>query len=285
MDGPKTITPARTLEESFIVKLQGKTILVTGAGSGIGRAISLLLLQKGSRIFAVDKNQQSLLELSEEAGVSKEMLSVQAVDVADAQAVAGLPAVILQQFHELDGVINCAGIIQPFIKIQNLSNEDIEKVMSVNFYGTLNMVRALLPHLLERPEAHIVNISSMGGFLPVPGQSVYGASKAAVKLLTEGLYAELMQTNVHVTVVYPGATQTNIAQNSEVKVPVMTADNAGRFPMLTAERAAQIIAKGIEKNKPRILTGKDAKVMSILYRIAPVYATKLISKKMQALLK
>lgn len=155
--------------------------------------------------------------------------------------------------------------------------------MNVNFYGTLYMTKAFLPHLLERPEAYIVNVSSMGGFLPVPGQSIYGASKAAVKLFTEGLYAELLDTNVHVSVVFPGATKTHITENSGVKAPTMPGRGQS-FQMLSAANAAAIIVTGIEKNSPQIFTGKDSRLMNRLYRINPIYATKLIAKQMKALL-
>jgi short-subunit dehydrogenase len=98
-----------------------------------------------------------------------------------------------------------------------LPYDAIERVLNVNLYGVIYMTKAFLPHLLTRPEAHIVNVSSMGGFFPVPGQSLYGASKAAVKLLTEGLYSELIDTNVRVTAVFPGAIATNISQNSGLR--------------------------------------------------------------------
>ena len=154
--------------------------------------------------------------------------------------------------------------------------------MKVNFYGTLYMIKSFLPHLLDRPEGYIVNVSSMGGFLPVPGQSVYGASKAAVKLLTEGLYAELLDTSVHVSVAFPGATDTNITANSGVKTP--SSNSRQQYNMLSATDAAEIIVKGIEKNKPQIFTGKDSTMMNRLYRLNPVGATKLIAKQMKSLL-
>jgi short-subunit dehydrogenase len=148
------------------------------------------------------------------------------------------------------------------------------------------MTKALLPDLLNRPEGYIVNVSSMGGFLPVPGQGVYGASKAAVKLLTEALYAELKDTNVHVSVVFPGATKTEISKNSGVATPISVDDSKSQnYPMLTAEQAAKIIVDGIKKHKPQIFTGKDSKFMNKLYRINPVYATNFIAKKMKDLLK
>ncbi len=106
------------------------------------------------------------------------------------------------------------------MKLNDLDYEAIERVLDVNLYGTIHVVKAFLPHLLERPVAHLANVSSMGGFLPVPGQTIYGASKAAVKLMTEGLYAELLETNVAVTFVMPGAVSTDITANSGVDVPV-----------------------------------------------------------------
>ncbi len=159
--------------------------------------------------------------------------------------------------------------------------------MNVNFFGTLYMTKAFLPELLKRPEGYIVNVSSMGGFLPVPGQSIYGASKAAVKLMTEGLYAELLDTNVHVSVVFPGATQTHISENSGVKGPTgAEADQAAKkFQMLSASESARIIIDGIEKNKPQIFTGNDSNFMNLLYRLNPVYATNFIAKQMKSLLK
>lgn len=117
------------------------------------------------------------------------------------------------------------------------------------------------PHLLKRPEAHIVNISSMGGFLPVPGQTIYGASKAAVKLLTEGLHAELSGTNVKVTVVFPGGVNTNILKNSGLEMPKPAEGKGKTRTILSAAEAAQIMIDGMEKDKYRVLVGKDARIM------------------------
>ena len=151
----------------------------------------------------------------------------------------------------VDGLINNAGIIQPFVTIEDLDYATIERVLDVNLMGTIHMVKAFLPHLMARPEAHIANVSSMGGFLPVPGQVMYGASKAAVKLLTEGLYAELLDTNVGVSVIMPGAVATNIAQNSGVSVPgEAEAADASNYPTTSAPDAARIMVDGIEAGPP-----------------------------------
>ncbi len=262
--------------------LQQKIIVVTGAGSGIGRALVTGLLKRGAYVAAVDLHDDALKSLQQEYGDVR--VSIHTLDISDRKAVERLPENVIKHHGAIDGVINCAGIIQPFVKVNDLDYDAIEKVMNVNFYGTLFMTKTFLPHLLKRPEAYIVNFSSMGGFLPVPGQGVYGASKAAVKLLSESLYAELRYTNVHVSTVFPGATKTNISQNSGVDVPTSGNARAQKFPMLTAEESAELVIKGMEKNKPLIYTGKDATIMNRLYRLHPVYATKLITKKMKSLL-
>ena len=168
------------------------------------------------------------------------------------------------------------------MRVNELSFDAIERVMDVNFFGSVAVVKAFLPHLLARPEAHIVNISSMGGFLPVPGQSIYGASKAAIKLFSEGLYAELKDTAVRVTVVFPGAIATNITGNSGVEVP-STSGSSGMVA-LPATDAARVILAGMENNQFHVFVGSDSKFMDILCRIAPEFATNFIRKKMKALL-
>jgi len=268
------------------MKIRDKIFLVTGAGSGIGKELTLAFLEKGAKVAAVDMHEAALEELKKQVGGKVDHLSIYNLDITDKTAVENLPKSVIDQQGNIDGIINVAGIIQPFVRVKDLDYEAINRVMNVNFYGTLYMVKAFLPHLLKRPEAYIVNVSSMGGFLPVPGQSVYGASKAAVKLLTEGLYAELKETNVRVSVVFPGATATNITENSGVKAPEMpkTEGKQKEYPTLPASEAAKIILEGMEKNKTQIFTGKDSKLMNALYRLNPVFATNLIAKQMRSLL-
>ena len=267
------------------MNVQDKVFVVTGAGGGIGGQIVLTLLSKGARVAAVDLKEEALQSLMESAGSYRAALSLHPLNITDRDAVAHLPESVIEAKGHIDALINCAGIVQPFVKVNDIEFDAIERVMDVNFYGTLYMSKAFLPHLLKRPESYLVNVSSMGGFLPVPGQSIYGASKAAVKLLTEGLYAELLGTSVHVSVVFPGATNTNITKNSGVGAPAHMPDDAAKnFPMLSPEKAAEIIVHGIERNRPQIFTGKDSRLMNRLYRLNPVYATKLIAKQMKSLL-
>ncbi len=267
------------------MKVHNKVIAVTGAGGGIGGALVLELLDRGARVAALDLSDEGLKKLKNDAGPLAKQLSTHSINITDRVTVEKLPGHIKKAHGSIDGLINCAGIVQPFVKINELEYDAIERVMNVNFNGTLYMTKAFLPVLLKRPEAHLVNVSSMGGFLPVPGQAIYGASKAAVKLMTEGLYAELHNTNVHVSVVFPGATATNITANSGVDAPGGSDVDASSYKMLTAEEAAEIIVTGMEKDKLYIYTGKDSKFMNKLYRLAPQRATNFITKKMASLLR
>ena len=266
------------------MKVQNKVIVVTGAGSGMGREIVLNLLSKGASVVAVDMNEATLQETANLAGDKKDKLATFVLNVTDKEAVEALPAKVIARFGAVDGIINNAGIIQPFVRLNDLKFDAIERVLDVDLYGTLYMVKAFLPHLLKRPVAHVANVSSMGGFLPVPGQTVYGASKAAVKLLTEGLYAELLNTNVKVTLIYPGAIATNITTNSGVSISVPTDAKASSMKALPSDKAAEIIVSAIEQDRYSVLVGSDAKFMDFIYRLNPKGAAGFIYKQMKSLL-
>lgn len=252
----------------------------------MGRELTLLLLKKNARVAAIDIRQEALDETLQLAGDNKSRLSTHILNITDKTAVEQLPEQLIALHGSVDGLINNAGIIQPFVKINDLQYEAIDRVMQVNFYGMLYMTKSFLPHFLKRPEAHIVNISSMGGFLPVPGQTIYGASKAAVKLFTEGLNSELKETNVKVTVVFPGAISTHIAENSGVGMKVETQEKpeSSSIKMLPASKAAELIVMGMEKNAYRVMVGSDSKFMDFIYRLNPKFAAGFIYKQMKALL-
>ena len=263
----------------------GKVIVVTGAGSGIGREVALELLRRGARVAGVDLNAATLAETAALAGEQSGNLATFVLDITDRAGVEALPDQVAGRFGAVDGVINCAGIIQPFVKLNELEYAAIDRVFDVNWRGTLYMTKTFLPILLSRPEAHIVNVSSMGGFLPVPGQTAYGASKAAVKLFTEGLHSEMRGTRVRVTVVFPGAVATNITTNSGVEIPASAAQEGGRQrKVLAADVAARIILDAMEQNRYRVLVGSDAKLMDALCRLHPRRAAAFIANQMRDLL-
>lgn len=264
------------------MKVRGKVVVVTGAGSGMGREVARELLRRGARVAAVDLRGEGLAETATLAGAGERM-STHVLDVTDRTAVEALPAEVVARHGWVDGLVNVAGIIQPFVTVEDLDYPTIERVLAVNLMGTVHTVKAFLPYLTARPEAHLANVSSMGGFLPVPGQVVYGASKAAVKLLTEGLYAELLDTRVGVSVIMPGAVATNITANSGVSIPGMEAAAAGAR-MLSAADAAPIMVDGIEKGRLHIYVGRDSLMMGAATRLAPRQATHLIQKQMKRLL-
>ncbi len=268
------------------MKVSQKVILVTGGGAGIGREVVLELLRRGAKVAAVDLNEKGLAETATLAGSTAKRLSTHIANIADRAAVQALPAAAIMVHGQIDGYVNVAGIIQKFKRVNDLEFDDIERVINVNLWGPINLLKAFLPELLKRPEAHIANVSSMGGYAPVPGQTIYGATKAAVKLLTEGLHSELMGTKVGVTTVFPGAVATNIAQNSGIATEAeMAAMDSGSIKMTSAVVAGRLIVDGIEKGAYHVFIGNDAKTMDVLTRLMPERAAKLIFTQMKSLLK
>lgn len=265
------------------MKVAGKVLVVTGAGNGIGREVALELLRRDARVAAIDLRQDGLDETARIAASENRLATLRA-DITDRSAVSTLPEQVVGTLGAVDGLVNVAGIIQPFVRLADLDHETIEHVLDVNLYGTIHMVKAFLPHLLDRPVGHVTNVSSMGGFLPVPGQTVYGASKAAVRLLTEGLYAELLDTPVGVSVVFPGAVRTDITGNSGVELPAGASQQSSRLPMTSPEETARIIVDGIESNRLHVYVGRTTRLMSLLNRILPRRSTHLVQRQMRGLL-
>lgn len=258
-----------------------RVFVVTGAGSGIGRAVALELLRRGARVAAVDRHAETLGETSRLAAAG-ERLSLHVLDITDQEAVSALPDAVLASHGRVDGLLSIAGIIQPFERVERLPLDWARKVMDVNFWGTYHLDTAFVPVLAARPEACLVNVSSMGALVPVPGQGVYSASKAAVTLLTECLYAELRGTGVAVTLVIPGGMGTNIATNSGVEVPATLAGST--FRLTPVGDAAMQIVEAMEKGTPRVVIGRDARSLDRLSRVAPVRAVTIVAERMKALL-
>ena len=266
------------------MNVNGKVFVVTGGGNGIGREVVLLLLKKGSHVAAVDIKAEALIETARLAGNPKQGLTTHILNITDKTAVEALPQAVVAAHGAVDGLVNVAGIIQKFVRFKDLDFTEIERVMDINFWGTLYMVKAFLPYLLKRPVANITNVSSMGGFLPVPGQTIYGASKAAVKLFTEGLHSEMMDTPVHVTTVFPGAIGTNIAANSGVTTPAGVSMENSPIKMTAPSVAGEMIVNGIEQDKFHVFIGSDSKMMDFLCRLMPEKAASIIYKQMKSLL-
>lgn len=267
------------------MQIYNKVFAVTGGGNGIGREIVLNLLKLGAYVAAIDLDISGLEETKKLARIDEKKIKTYELNITNLEEVEKMPDLLINDFGRIDGLINVAGIIQPFVKINDLDYETVKRVMDVNFYGTLYMVKSFLPHLIKNEQTRIVNVSSMGGFLPVPGQGIYGASKAAVKLMTEALYAELRGTKVGVTLVFPGAIGTNITKNSNVEIKGSGNNlDSTKAKVMPASKAADKIVKAMLKKKLYVYVGKDAKVMNFLYRRMPKRATNMIAKKMASLL-
>jgi short-subunit dehydrogenase len=249
----------------------------------MGRELVLLLLSRGARVAAVDRSEEGLAGTVSRSGAAANKVSTHVTDVTDRAAVQALPAAVIEAHGAVDGLLHNAGIIQPFVPVVDLDYDAIRRVLNVNLWGTIHVTKAFLPALLARPQAHLACVSSMGGFFPFPGQTVYGASKAAVKLYTEGLYAELLDTGVTVSVIMPGAVATSISENSGVAAPGGAAAAESGMEMTSAPEAARIILDGIERDKLHIYVGKDARFMNAAIKTSPERAIRYIKKKMDGL--
>ena len=259
------------------MELKRRNVIVTGAASGLGKELTKQLIDKGCRVAAVDINEDNLLRLKEE--INNRRLKTYVVDMSSQESIKNFRTDYIKDYSDVDIIINNAGIIQPFVKVSDLDDNTINRVMNVNFFGPLNLIRYFMEDLTkDRFEQYVVNISSMGGFFPFPGQTIYGASKAALKIFTEGLYAELADTNVHVMAVFPGAINTNIMTNSGVE---MESNGTYSFKMLEASVAAKQIIEGMEKNRFKLFLGSDSKFLRLIYRINSKWAINFIKKKMK----
>ncbi|WP_262001992.1 SDR family NAD(P)-dependent oxidoreductase [Microbacterium sp. Mcb102] len=262
------------------MQIEGKVFAVTGAGNGMGREVALRIASKGGRVAAIDRDEQALARTVELSG-APHLVSTHLGDVTDAEGVSTLPDVIVKAHGQVDGLINIAGIIHRFTPSYELSEEEQRRVMTVNFWGTVNMCQAFLPVLRSRPEALVTNMSSLSALVAFAGQTAYGASKGAVKQYTEGLYQELRGSSVHVNAIYPGNISTEISKNSGVE---MIGSGGKKVRATTPHDAAREIVTGIERGRFRILVGQDARLLDRLVRIAPRWTTDLIAKQMASVL-
>ena len=256
-----------------------KIAVITGAGSGIGRALAQQLNDEGCKLLISDISAQGLEETVQSLNRKDIWVQTHTLDVADKSAFQAWAKTISDEHGHVDIVINNAGVATA-ATVEESKYEDIEWLMGINFWGVVYGTREFLPLLRKSQQGHLVNISSIFGVIAVPTQSAYNASKFAVRGFTEALRQEMTDSNVHVCCVHPGGIKTNIVKNARITDEDMTREEAAaNFDDLahtTAESAAVQIVKAIEKRKKRLLIGMDAKYISILSRLFPINYTRFL---------
>jgi NAD(P)-dependent dehydrogenase (short-subunit alcohol dehydrogenase family) len=264
--------------------LDGKVALVTGAASGIGRAIACSLARRGCHLALADVNEAGLEETAALIGNSVRV-SRHGLDVADRAAVAALPGEIVALHGGVDVVVNNAGVALGGT-FDEVSEADFDWLVGINFNGVVQMTRAFLPLLKQRPVAQLVNVSSLFGLIAPPGQTAYSAAKFAVRGFSEALRNELLaaRSTVGITVVHPGGVRTQIAHSARRPTGIDPGREAKERALyekalrLAPEQAGEIIVKAIEARRPRVLVGNDAKIVALIERLAPVGYWRLLGR-------
>ena len=268
-------------------QLAGRVAVVTGAASGIGRALAIALAREQMTLALVDRDEPGLRETVALVTNAGGMASAHVLDVADETAVNAFAQDVLRAHGHVELLVNNAGV-SIFGSVQELASDEIAWLMNVNFWGVVYGTKAFLPALLAQPEACIVNVSSVFGLWAPPGQAAYAASKFAVRGFTESLRAELEGTGVHVLTVHPGGIKTAIARNARVARaadPVTAATLTKTFEerLLTTppETMAAAIVAGIKRGRERVLAGRDANRIDVLIRLFPTRAARWFTRRVR----
>jgi len=269
-------------------RVHGKVAVVTGGGSGIGRATCEALAAGGATVAVSDVRPEAAAETVEKIVAGGGRATAHAVDVSSEEQMRGFVAEVLDQHHVVDIVVNNAGISPASVPTVETDLSVFHKVLDINLWGVIHGSRLFLPHLLERQEANLVNVCSFAGLIGMIGFSPYNISKFGVRGLTESLQIELAGSPVTVTLLCPGGTKTAIMTNSPVidsgVRDKMQANLASSKQAIGPEKVAEGVMTGILKNKTRVLVGTDTKMLDKITRILPAAYPKLMHKKMKAML-
>jgi short-subunit dehydrogenase len=248
---------------------KNKVVVISGAGSGIGRALSIDFAKQGSKLALCDTNPLTLDETSQillSVGVS---VYTKCMDVSNLDEVEKFAEEVANKYGPADIVINNAGIGHGKLSIENFKVEDMHKIMNVNFWGMVYLSKTFIPQLKKNEPAALINISSIAGLISVGNQTIYSASKFAIRSFTEGLISELKNTQIQVSCVHPGGIKTNLVKSSIVG-DIAYNSILEHVQSNTAEFAAKKIISGIKQNKKRIIVGFDAKIAYLFYSILPL---------------
>jgi short-subunit dehydrogenase len=268
-------------------QFEGSAAAITGAASGIGRALALELAARGCDVALADLDLAGLESVAKEiTAAHPRRVTIRTVDVSHPEQIQDFAAAAIADFPSLNLLFNNAGVAL-LGQFDEFDQTQMAWLMDINFWGVVRGTRAFLKHLQSRPQAHIVNISSIFGIIAPAGQSAYAASKFAVRGFSEALRHELAANNstVRLSVVHPGGVKTNIARKArtgtQLRESVSMNDVADRFERVartTPSAAAQRIIRGIERNEPRILIGGDARILDIVQRLKPATYWALLAR-------
>lgn len=264
----------------------GRVAAITGAGSGIGRALSIELARRGCEVALADIDVNGLAETAREVEQIGTRVSQSKLDVADREGVHRWADEVVADHGRVNLIFNNAGVALG-ATVESMSYEDLDWLMGINFWGVVHGTKAFLPHLRASGDGHIVNISSVFGLLGIPSQSAYNASKFAVRGFTEALRVELDMAGgaVSCTTIHPGGIKTNIARSGRFDAASLSALGqdpdrvvaASERALRTApERAAQVILRAVERDRRRAMIGADAQVFKLLAMTPPGLYQRLI---------
>jgi NAD(P)-dependent dehydrogenase (short-subunit alcohol dehydrogenase family) len=266
--------------------LSSGVAVITGAGSGIGRALAQRLAAAGSALAIADIDEAGLQQTAQSLGKNAALVTTHVVDVANEESVKTFADDVGTRHGRATLLINNAGVALHG-DFEEISLDDLRWLMDINFWGAVYGVKYFLPLLKREPRAHIVNLSSVFGLIAPAGQVAYSASKFAVRGFTEALRHELAPTNVCVSCVHPGGIRTPIAQHARLGAASSAArreESIARFQKLARtppETAAAVILRGVERREPRILIGMDAYQIDVLQRLRPATYWKSLARKLQ----
>ncbi|RMI31348.1 SDR family NAD(P)-dependent oxidoreductase [Nocardia stercoris] len=268
----------------------GKVAVVTGAGSGIGRALALELARRGARIAASDVDTEGLAGTAEQVRALGAEIHSATLNVTDRDAVLGYADDVRAHFGVVHQVYNNAGISGDGLCVLDNDFEVYDRVLGVNLFGVINGTKAFLPHLIASGDGHVVNISSLNGYLGQPTLSAYCASKFGVRGFTESLRTEMLAGRhpVRVTTVHPGGVKTNIASNAAIAEQNGIEPTAAqrrrsdiynqKLLRMPAATAATVILDGVAAGSPRIRVGRDAKTVDLFVRLFPKLYPRVVAR-------
>ena len=268
------------------MRLKGRTAVVTGAASGIGRAIAVSLARRGCNLALADIDEAGLVGTAAMVQQHGMRVSRHLLDVSDRSAVAQFPEIVASEHGGVDVLVNNAGVAVGGT-FEQVSDEDFDWLFEINFWGVVRMTRAVMPLLRASGEARVVNISSVYGLVAPPEQVAYSASKFAVRGFSEALRHELEGSGIGVSVVHPGGVATLIAEKARVPASVSEEEIAQRrakyrkLLRMPPSVAGETIVRGIERRESRILVGSDAKAISLIARLWPGSYWKVLRRPMR----